>query len=302
MGDSVSRILPAAVALAISASTAAVAADNNGAYPKTGADLKAAYGALHWRDGNKSYDLPLSGSALKLDSPYHLLLGADAARKAFLDNGEEFPNTEAVVVDDRGDAEVDFAFTHEGHVQDNDWKDINPDDFLKQMQTNQVEANKGRVANGKLPLTIVGWLQRPTYDATTHTASWAIELDNTQQHFVNAEALQLSREGFSELTWIGSTESYHAADGRPAMLTAMLDSHSYKSGSRYLDFKSGDKVASYGIAALVAGLVGVKLGKGLIAAAIAFLVIAAKKFGVIAAVVAGGLGARFKALFRRKAK
>lgn len=295
------RIFLATMVLAGTA-TAALADDANNAYPKTEADLKAAYAALHWQDGNQSYDLPLSGSSLKLVGNYHILLGADARREAFLDNGDAFPNTEAIVVDDKGETEVEFSFTHDGHVQDDDWKDIDPTDFLKQMQENQVEANKRRAANGKEPLTIIGWLQRPTYDAATHTASWAFELSEKEQHFVNAKALQLSREGFSELTWIGSMESFHAANGQPEMLTDMLSNHTYKLGSRYIDFKEGDKVAGYGIAALVAGIIGVKLGKGLIAAAIAFLVIAGKKFGVIAALVAGGAASRFKSLFRRKPK
>jgi len=300
-GIGVTRIFLATMVLA-GAATAALADDTDNAYPKTEADLKAAYAALHWQDGNQGYDLPLSGSHLRLVGKYHILLGADARREAFLDNGDEFPNTEAIVVDDKGDAEVEFSFTHDGHVQDDDWKNIDPTDFLKQMQENQIEANKRRVANGKEPLTIIGWLQHPTYDAATHTASWSFELTAKDQHYVNAKALQLSRDGFSELTWIGSIESYHAANGQPAMLDNMLSSHSYKTGSRYIDFKEGDKVAGYGIAALVAGIIGVKLGKGLIAAAIAFLIIAGKKFGVIAALVAGGAASRFKSLFRRKSK
>jgi uncharacterized membrane-anchored protein len=300
-GIGMTRIFLATIILGATV-TAVLADENDNAYPKTEADLKAAYAALHWREGNQNYDLPLSGSSLKLDNNYHVLIGADARRQVFLDNGEDFPDTEAVVVDDKGEAEVEFGFTHDGHVQDNDWKDIDPTDFLKQMQANQVDGNKRRAANGKEPLTIVGWLQRPTYDASTHTASWAFELSEKDQHFVNAKALQLSREGFSELTWIGSMESYHAENGQPAMLTDMLGNHTYKLGSRYIDFKEGDKVAGYGIAALVAGIIGVKLGKGLIAAAIAFLVIAGKKFGVIAALVAGGAATRFKSLFRRKSK
>lgn len=290
-----------ATTILVCAATFALA-DDTAPYPKTEADLKAAYAALHWQDGNRSFDLPLSGSTLNLDGQYHILLGADARRQVFLDNGEEFPDTEAVVVDNQGEAEVEFSFTHDGHVQDDDWKDINPTDFLQQMQENQVKGNERRAANGKEPLTIIGWLQRPTYDTATHTASWAFELSEKGQHFVNAKALQLSRDGFSELTWIGSMDSYHAANGQPAMLSAMLGDHSYKLGSRYIDFKEGDKVAGYGIAALVAGIIGVKLGKGLIAAAIAFLVIAGKKFGVIAALVAGGAASRFKSLFRRKSK
>ena len=70
----------------------------------------------------------------------------------------------------------------------------------------------------------------------------------------------------------------------------------FNSGNRYADFNpaSGDKVASYGIAALVAGGVAAKLGffKGLWV-----LVLGAKKFIIIGAVA---FAAWFRKLFGKK--
>jgi uncharacterized membrane-anchored protein len=70
----------------------------------------------------------------------------------------------------------------------------------------------------------------------------------------------------------------------------------FNSGNRYADFNpaSGDKVASYGIAALVAGGVAAKLGffKGLWV-----LILGAKKFIIIGAVA---IAAWFRKLFGKK--
>jgi uncharacterized membrane-anchored protein len=69
---------------------------------------------------------------------------------------------------------------------------------------------------------------------------------------------------------------------------------SFNQGHRYTDFSKGDKVAAYGIAALVAGGVAAKAGmfKVLIG-----LLIAAKKFVIIALV---GASAWLKKLFGKK--
>src|SRR6266566_7705077 len=78
--------------------------------------------------------------------------------------------------------------------------------------------------------------------------------------------------------------------------SAILSAVEFNSGNRYADFNPapGDKVASYGIAALVAGGVAAKLGffKGLW-----ILILGAKKFIIIGV---AAIAAWFRKLFGKK--
>lgn len=73
----------------------------------------------------------------------------------------------------------------------------------------------------------------------------------------------------------------------------MLDNLKYVEGKRYADFNSStDKVAEYGLAALVAGVAAKKLG--LFAVIAAFLAKFAKVGILAAAALGGGLWKRFR--------
>jgi uncharacterized membrane-anchored protein len=136
---------------------------------------------------------------------------------------------------------------------------------------------------------VVGWLERPHYNKSTRTVTYAMELKDKDGSWANAFALRLGRVGYTEFTWVGSVGLFQGAGGRPALLDQALASHRYEDGYRYEDFQEGDEVAAYGIAGLVAAAVGAKFGKGLIAGLVALL-LASKKI-VIPAVVILGAGA-----------
>jgi uncharacterized membrane-anchored protein len=123
---------------------------------------------------------------------------------------------------------------------------------------------------------------------------WAFEADDGQSGpLVNSVTLVLGRDGFEKLTWAGPKSAIN--DG---LLKVAEESFSFPAGGLYTDFKSGDKVAEYGIAGLVAAVLGVKLAAklGLLAAVAIF----AKKFGVIAVIAFGAFLARFRKFFSRQ--
>jgi uncharacterized membrane-anchored protein len=76
----------------------------------------------------------------------------------------------------------------------------------------------------------------------------------------------------------------------------MLRSHSFDSGYRYKDYRTGDKIASYGIATLVAATVGGKIVKA------SGLAVLFKKLGgfIFAGIVS--LFYKFKNIFKRSKK
>jgi uncharacterized membrane-anchored protein len=266
-------------------------------YPKDETARRAELDAMNWLSGPSGYEVETSHSTMKAPESSAVLLGKDAQRYEFLINGVEFPNTEMVIYDPASEVEISVEFHREGFVKDDDWSEVDADDFLKQLIEGQRESNKRRSANGQEAFDVIGWLERPSYDPVKHVAHYVLELGTAQRHWLNAVAVKLGREGYHQFTWVGDTEQYK--HGGPAVLAATLDSHSYAEGYRYVDVKSGDKVAAYGIAGLVAAVAGVKLGKGLLAGALAFLAIAGKKLAILAVPALIGIRAAVKRFFRR---
>ena len=266
------------------------AAADQGPYPAEDA-LEAEYAKLKWVEQPGSYDLPRSGSSVSFAQGHSMLIGADAERILFLMNAREFPNSEAVLYDDQSGVFVTFDFFDDGYVKDEDWTDVDPAAFLESIREGTEAGNEERAKYGIAPMHVRGWLREPTYDADRGIVSWAIEFDDGEDVTVNATALKLSRYGYEELTWVGSGEQYGQLGG---LLDTALADHAFKEGHRYADYQDGDKIAAYGLAALVAAVAGAKLGKGIIAAIIAFGLVFLKKGWIIIVLALGGIGTAVK--------
>jgi len=189
---------------------------------------------------------------------------------------------------------VTIDYEENGYVKDNDASKINYDDLLKQMQKGIAENNKQRQAQGYPAITLVGWAAPPHYDAATHKLYWAkdIKFEGTSEDTLNYSIRMLGRKGVLELNAVSSIDQFSEIDRQTPQILSMVD---FKEGSRYADFDPKvDKVATYGIAALVAGGIAAKLGlfKLLIPA-----LLAAKKLIVIGVIAVGTF---FKKMFGRK--
>jgi uncharacterized membrane-anchored protein len=289
------------VALACWLGGIGAAAADQGSYPQTEEALDAAYGALHWQSTPREYQLPRSHAVIKLPSGYTLLLGADAERYSWLSSGIEFPDTEAIITynSESASAEVYYEWRDEGYISDSDWDDVDPEALLQEYRDGTEAGNEERVANGFKPMHVVGWLEQPTYNKESRTVTYALELGDEEGTWVNAVALRLGRKGYTEFTWVGPVSAFKKAGSRPELLNLALAKHNFEEGHRYADFTDGDKVASYGIAGLVATALGAKFGKGIIAALIAGI-LAAKKVIIPIVLVAGAVIVKFgRRLFGR---
>jgi len=255
------------------------------AAPLTEAEREAELQKLQWIEAPGSYALTQSKSHLEVVQGQVLLLGSDAARYDELMNGLPAPQTEAVLFAADGASAVYFQYFNEGYIEDDDWDDVDADDFLAQLKETEAETNKVRAQNGVEAFYNRGWREVPSFDHQSKTAFWAIELGNDRQDvWLNASALRLSRNGYEHIVWVGDQAAFPSA---AVALTPLLQAHSFDAGARYADYQSGDRTAGYGIGALAAGVLGVKAGKGVLAAIIAFLVIAWKKIAIVLGGVAG---------------
>ena len=86
--------------------------------------------------------------------------------------------------------------------------------------------------------------------------------------------MKLGRKGFSKLIWVGEAEQFNSSEN---LLREALNNHKFEKGFRYADYSSGDKIAAFGLASLVAVTAGSKGGKGVVAGILAMVLIFAKK-------------------------
>jgi uncharacterized membrane-anchored protein len=204
----------------------------------------------------------------------------------------------ALVIDARNPSwVVVISYTKEGYVRDDDAADLKADDVLTNLREGTEEANKDRVARGFTPIDIIGWVQPPTYDKATHRLVWALSIKDkgepdTADKGVNYNTRVLGRDGYFSLNLL---TSLNRIDADKPVITALLGGLSYDSGKAYTDFTaSTDRVAEYGLAALI-GVVALKK-IGLIALAGAFFL----KFAKVIVLAVVGAGFVIKRLFRRK--
>jgi uncharacterized membrane-anchored protein len=184
-------------------------------------------------------------------------------------------------------------FEKAGYVKDDEARNWDVDELLTSLEEGTEETNKDRKARGFDELEIGGWVERPHYDDKTHRLIWSLAAHpkgRADDGGINYNTYALGREGYITLNML--TDPSHVEQDKP-LANTLLAALQFKDGKRYEDFNSStDKVAEYGLMALVGGLAAKKLG--LFAVAAAFLAKFAK-VGILAGIAAaGGLGRFFK--------
>ena len=179
-------------------------------------------------------------------------------------------------------------FEPSGYIKDDDAKEWNADDLLKGYREGTEASNEARLKMGSQAIEVLGWAEAPAYDAATHRLAWAMSSRTKgapagEPQGVNYNTYLLGREGYFSMNLVTALNDLPAH--KPAAQT-LLAALAFDDGKRYADFKSGtDKVAEYGLAALVVGVAAKKLG--LIALGLAF----AAKFAKVIFLAVAGFGA-----------
>jgi uncharacterized membrane-anchored protein len=157
---------------------------------------------------------------------------------------------------------VTIDYEPSGYIKDDDAKDWNADELLQSLKDGTEAANDHRKDLGMPELEVTRWVEKPAYDSPSHRLVWSAEArDKSGQETdltINYNTYVLGREGYISLNLI-TTASNVEAD-KPAA-HELLEAVSFNDGKRYTDFDaSSDKVAAYGLAALVGGIAVKKLG------------------------------------------
>lgn len=186
-----------------------------------------------------------------------------------------------------------FSFNPSGHVKDDE--KIDPDDLLKSMKDSDGPANEERKRLGMEAMYTDGWQVPPHYDAESKRLEWGTRLKTgTGSMIINYSSRLLGRSGVMSAILVSDPSSLSADTQQ---FKTALQQFTYVPGENYSEFKAGDKVAEYGLAALVlGGAAAVATKKGLWAAIAGFL---AAFWKIIAGVAVAGL-AWLGSIFKRK--
>jgi hypothetical protein len=185
-----------------------------------------------------------------------------------------------------------FSYSEDGYVKDDE--KIDADGLLASIKDNTEASNKLRHERGWDEMSVVGWQVPPHYDPQTNRLEWAvIGKDLTSNaSVVNFNTRILGRGGVTSAVLIADPADLSTATDE---FKSTLVGFNYVAGQRYAEYKEGDKIAKYGLAALVTGgaaAIAVKTGLWKV---IVGAVVAGWKF-IVAAFVAlfGGIMRRFK--------
>lgn len=205
-----------------------------------------ALAALKWVKGPAS--VPLQGnSSLTVPEGYVFLDAANTDK--FLELNQNIPGgNEVMIAPEDLHWSAYLSFEDDGYVKDDE--KIDAAALLKAMQEGTEEANKERRRRGWRELHVLDWAVPPAYNSDNKRLEWATLLQGDGARSVNFSTKVLGRRGHTSV--ILATGEDGLAESRP-QLEQVLAGYTFNQGDRYADWVPGDKVAEYGLAALVLG-------------------------------------------------
>lgn len=154
-------------------------------------------------------------------------------------------------------------FESAGYIKDDDAKNWDVDDLFKSLKEGTESSNEERRNRGFNEIEIIGWVEKPTYDAASHRLIWSMSAKDKDAPShdgagINYNTYALGRDGYITLNLITGLGQVEQDKHHARTLLAALN---YNDGKRYEDFNaSTDRTAEYGLAALVGGVAAKKLG------------------------------------------
>lgn len=236
--------LSSTLALAAGSFTLANAQDQNAA----DADIQRKLASLSWYKPGQVGDV--AGKATFAASEKYTFLNPTDTDTFLQVNGNPPRNGAYTVASTQTDWFAILHFSPEGYVKDDE--KIDADALLDVLKKNNSRESEERRKQGYPVLTLTGWAIAPRYDAQNKRLEWGTLLrdESTKQLHANVSTKVLGRSGYTNVVLVTSPETVERdlADFKSA-----LGDFSYVSGEKYSDWKQGDKVAAYGLGALVLG-------------------------------------------------
>jgi len=142
-----------------------------------------------------------------------------------------------------------FSFDPSGYVPDDE--KIDPDALLDILKKSNAESNEERKRRGLETLVLEDWFITPHYDVQTKRLEWGTKLRQASGGVtVNYSIRLLGRGGVMSALLVSDPTSL---DKDVRTFKAALAGFDFNTGQKYSEYRTGDKVAEYGLAALIVG-------------------------------------------------
>jgi uncharacterized membrane-anchored protein len=225
-----------------------------------------AFGKIPWKHGPMVGDL---GKEAQVTVPDGCLFTGEDGTRQFMElnqnpvSGIERGTILCRLADTKGETETTwfavFEFDDGGYVKDDEKGSLDAGAILASLKKGNEHGNRERKQRGWEAIYLDGWQSAPHYDERTRNLTWATRLHGEDEsRALNHSVRLLGRGGVMSVDLVVSPEHYDRA--LPAF-DAMLGGFRYKPGQTYAEWRQGDKLASYGLTALVAGGAGAALVK-----------------------------------------
>lgn len=254
--------------------------------PRSQEETQRAFQALSWQRGPTDAKI---GTVATLKVPEgQAFLDATNTRRFLELNGNPPRDNHYTLASDTWFAV--FSFRDSGYVKDDEKLDA--DSLLKTLQGGDAPANDERRRLGMTPLHTEGWHVPPHYDIESKRLEWGLRLRGEGgPAVVNYTIRILGRRGVMSATLVSDPQTLTQDTGA---FKSSLGGFAFVPGERYAEFRAGDRVAEYGLAALVLG------GAAVVATKTGFLKAFWKLLVVGGIAFAGTAAALLRKLFGRR--
>lgn len=237
------------------------------------ADAERVYRELQWLPAGGTGNLD-SKATFKATSAYTFLNPVDTDKFLKL-NGNPPQGSSVTIAPTKGDWFGVLSFAPEGYVKDDE--SIDADALLKTLKSQNLAGNEEKRKQGYQTLTLEGWALAPRYDRQNQRLEWGTLLRAEDQSLVvNVSTRILGRSGYTAAVLVTTPTTL---DSDLLDFKTALKNFEYIGGEKYSEWREGDKVAAYGLGALVLGgaaaAVSSKGGFKVIGLAVAAAVVAA---------------------------
>jgi uncharacterized membrane-anchored protein len=218
--------------------------------------------AIDWQDGPST--VRLAGLGQMTIPPGYRFTGAEGARRfsELMHNPPDGREIGVVIPSfQQGSTMEDFwfiifSFDAIGYVKDDDKNSLDSatkSAILDSLRQGTERANEIRREKGWTPLNVINWQQEPFYDFQSHNLKWALLCSSGGNQGINFNTRILCRTGVLSANLVLRPRLLHSS--LPAY-NSLIGSISLNSENEYGAFRAGDKVAEYGLVALITGGVG----------------------------------------------
>ena len=186
-------------------------------------------------------------ASIAIPANYRFLGAADTSK--FLTLMRNLPTSDSYTfAPDDLDWFAIFDFEDTGYIKDDE--KIDADAVLQSLKEGTARRNEERKRRGFPVLTLDGWFVPPHYDTSTKRLEWATKLSSEGGVSVNYRISLLGRAGVMSALLVSDPDSL---EDDIRVFKAALNDFSFDPGQRYSEYRTGDKIAEYGLTGLIIG-------------------------------------------------